>query len=96
MFPGGVGVQEGGYGAVKRGESTESDFVETASGVDTRDDRYEVLQLTTLWFVVLTFLQTGSGNLGGLGTAVGILAILLSYLLPATILVLLGSRLLED
>lgn len=44
----------------------------------------------------MIFLQTASGSAGGgFTTAVGILAVLLLYVLPVTILVVLGFRLLE-
>ena len=52
-----------------------------------------LIQLTTLWFVILIFIQTGSGGAGSLITAVGILAILLAYIIPVSILGLLVRRL---
>lgn len=55
-----------------------------------------IIQLTTLWFVILVFIQTGSGGSGPLLTAIGVLAIFLAYILPVTILVFLGVRLLGE
>ena len=55
------------------------------------------IQLTTLWFAALIFLQTDpSGTGGALITAVSIVAIVLSYVLPVTILGLLGFHLLTE
>lgn len=51
-----------------------------------------LIQLTTLWFVVLIFIQTGSGDANGLITAIGILAIFLAYIIPLVILGLLILR----
>jgi hypothetical protein len=59
-------------------------------------DDSAIIQLTTLWFVILVFIQTGSGGSGPLLTAIGILAILLSYIIPVTILGLLAIRLLGE
>lgn len=55
-----------------------------------------IIQLTTLWFVILVFIQTGSGGSGPILTAIGVLAIFLAYILPVTILVFLGVRLLGE
>ncbi len=59
-------------------------------------DDSTIIQLTTLWFVILVFIQTGSGGSGPLLTTIGVLAIFLAYLLPVTILVFLGVRLLGE
>ena len=59
-------------------------------------DNSTIIQLTTLWFVILIFIQTGSGGSGALLNAIGILAILLAYIIPVTILGLLAIRLLEE
>jgi len=54
-------------------------------------------QLTTLWFVVLVFIQTNPGNAeGGLITAIEILSILLMYALPVMILVHLVATFSEE
>lgn len=45
-------------------------------------ERTEAVQVLTLWFVVLIFLQTASSADNPLLTAVGIVAIVLSYVLP--------------
>ena len=58
-------------------------------------DNSTIIQLTTLWFVILIFIQTGSGGSGALINAIGILSILLAYIIPVTILGLLAIRLLE-
>ena len=59
-------------------------------------DNSTIIQLTTLWFVILIFIQTGSGGSGALLNAIGILSILLAYIIPVTILGLLAIRLLEE
>jgi len=51
-------------------------------------DRTELVQVLTLWFVVLIFIQTASGTSDSqVLDAIGIVAILLIYLLPVWILV---------
>lgn len=46
-------------------------------------ERAEFVQGLTLWFVVLIFLQTGSGDASHpLLTVVGIVAVVLSYAIP--------------
>lgn len=52
-----------------------------------------IIHLTTLWFVVLIFIQTGSEATNGLITAIGPLAILLALVVPFVILLLLLSLL---
>ena len=59
-------------------------------------DNSTIIQLTTLWFVILIVIQTGSGGSGALINAIGILSILLAYIIPVTILGLLAIRLLEE
>jgi hypothetical protein len=59
-------------------------------------DNSTIIQLTTLWFVILIFIQTGSSGSGALLNAIGILSILLAYIIPVTILGLLAIRLLEE
>jgi hypothetical protein len=57
----------------------------------------ETVQLATLWFVVMTFVQTGSTNAdSGLLTAVSLLALLLVWVLPAVILGRLALNVLAD
>lgn len=51
-------------------------------------DRTELVQILTLWFVVLIFIQTASGTSDSqVLDAIGIVAILLIYLLPVWIIV---------
>lgn len=59
-------------------------------------DDSTLIQLTTLWFVILVFIQTGSGGSGPLLTAIGILAIFLAYIIPVIIFGLLAIRLLGE
>ena len=51
-------------------------------------DRTELVQILTLWFVILIFIQTASGTSDSqVLDAIGIVAILLMYLLPVWIIV---------
>ena len=51
-------------------------------------DRTELVQILTLWFVVLIFIQTVSGTSDSqVLDAIGIVAILLMYFLPVWIIV---------
>jgi len=60
-------------------------------------ERSERLQVATLWFAVLIFLQTASGGSGNpILTGIGIVAILLSYLLPLYLVADLAAALLGD
>jgi hypothetical protein len=59
-------------------------------------DDTNLIQLTTLWFVILIFIQTGSDSASGLVQAIGILAIFLAYIIPVTILGLLVVRLIPE
>lgn len=54
-----------------------------------------LIQLTTLWFVILIFIQTGSDAANGLLTAIGILAIFLAYIIPFVILGLFVFQVIE-
>jgi len=56
----------------------------------------EVIQLTTLWFVVMIFVQTGGNADSAFLTAVGIFALLLVYVLPVVILGGLAASALRD
>lgn len=49
------------------------------------------IQLTTLWFVVLIFIQTGTDTANSLISVIGILALFLAYILPLIIVGLLVS-----
>jgi len=55
-------------------------------------DDSSLVRLLTLWFVVLTFIQTGSGGGNAVISAIGIFALLLAYALPAVILARLVER----
>lgn len=49
------------------------------------------IHLTTLWFVILIFIQTGPDTANGLMMAVGLLANLLAFAIPFVISLLLFS-----
>jgi hypothetical protein len=55
-------------------------------------DRTDALQAATLWFVVMIYLQTGSGSEGPLTLVVDLAALALVFLVP---LVLLGAAVVE-
>lgn len=60
-------------------------------------DRNELVQVLTLWFVVLIFIQTASGTSDSqVLDAIGIIAILLMWLLPAWIIIDLLSDFVGD
>jgi hypothetical protein len=60
-------------------------------------DRADLVQVLTLWFVVLIFIQTASGTSDSqVLDAIGIFAILLMYLLPLWILIELVSGFIAD
>jgi len=48
-------------------------------------DDTRIIQLATLWFVVLIYIQTGSGGGGAVNMAIRFIAILLAYILPITL-----------
>jgi len=51
-------------------------------------DRTELVQILTLWFVVMIFIQTASGTSDSqVLDAIGIVAILLMYFLPVWIII---------
>ena len=52
----------------------------------------DVVQLTTLWFVVVLFVQTGGSAENATVNAIGFLALLLVYVLPVVIAGRLVSR----
>lgn len=59
--------------------------------------RTELVQILTLWFVVLILIQTASGTSDSqVLDAIGIVAILLMYLLPVWIIVELISDFVEN
>ncbi len=60
-------------------------------------ERNELVQILTLWFVILIFLQTASGTTENqVLDAIGIVAILLMYILPLWILTELVSDLIGN
>ncbi|MFB6165239.1 MAG: hypothetical protein ABEJ31_08785 [Haloarculaceae archaeon] len=59
-------------------------------------DDSETVELLTLWFVVLIFVQTTSGGANPVVTAIGMFAIFLVYAIPVAIAASLVSRLLDD
>ncbi len=59
-------------------------------------DDISITQLVTLWFVVLIFVQTGSGGGSAVNMIIGIVAILLMYILPLTVVILTVLRLTDN
>ncbi len=49
-------------------------------------NKSEIVQLATLWFVVLIFLQTSSGNDGPVMMGIGIFALALLWVIPLYLL----------
>lgn len=58
-------------------------------------DRSEGWQVLTLWFVVMIFVQTGSGADNPIYTAIGLAALVLVYALPLYLLAGIGEQLLD-
>lgn len=56
----------------------------------------EVIQLTTLWFVVMIFIQTGGNADNPLLDVVGIFALLLVYVIPVVVVGRLAIGALRD
>jgi len=59
-------------------------------------DDISITQLVTLWFVVLIFVQTGSGGGSSVNMIIGTVAILLMYILPLTVVILTVLRLTDN
>jgi len=59
-------------------------------------DDISITQLVTLWFVVLIFVQTGSGGGSSVNMIIGTVAILLMYILPLTLVILIVLRLTDN
>ncbi|SDE01367.1 hypothetical protein SAMN05192552_10994 [Natrinema hispanicum] len=55
-----------------------------------------VIQLVTLWFVVLIYIQTGSGGSGAVNMIIETVAILLVYILPLTLIIFTALRLFDN
>lgn len=59
-------------------------------------DEIPGIKLVTLWFVVLIFLQTNGGSAdGALMTAVGLIAVLLSYTIPVALVIRVALHLVD-
>ncbi|SEW07694.1 hypothetical protein [Halobacterium jilantaiense] len=56
----------------------------------------KTIQLTTLWFVVMTFIQTAESGGNPLLSVLAIFAILLTYVLPVVIVGRLAAGVLRD
>ena len=57
-------------------------------------NKTDFFQILTLWFVVVIFLQTDSGDIGGIiGSVIAIIAVGLLYLLPLYLLAELSVKL---
>jgi len=59
-------------------------------------DDISITQLVTLWFVVLIFIQTSSGGGSAVNMAIELVAILLMYILPLTLVILIVLRLTDN
>ena len=59
-------------------------------------DNIRVIQLVTLWFVILVYIQTGSGGGGVVNMLLGTVAILLAYILPLTLIIFTVLRLIDN
>ncbi len=55
-----------------------------------------VIQLVTLWFVVLIYIQMDSGSSGGVNMFLGTVSILLVYTLPLTLIIFTVLRLVDN
>lgn len=58
-------------------------------------DDTRIIQIVTLWFVVLIYIQTGSGGGGAVNMAIGFIAILLMYILPLTLVIFVILQLID-
>lgn len=58
-------------------------------------DDSRIIQLATLWFVVLIYIQTGSGGGGAVNMAIGTIAIFLVYIIPLTLVIFLILQLID-
>lgn len=59
-------------------------------------DDTPVIQLVTLWFVVLILIQTGSGGGSGFNMAIETIAILLMYIIPLALVIFAVLRLTDN
>ena len=58
-------------------------------------DDTRIIQLATLWFVVLIYIQTCSGGGGAVSMAIGVIAIVLMYILPLTLVIFVILQLID-
>ncbi|SFT10321.1 hypothetical protein SAMN04488556_0150 [Halostagnicola kamekurae] len=58
-------------------------------------DDTRIIQVATLWFVVLIYIQTASGGGGAVNMAIGFIAILLMYILPLTLVIFVILQLID-
>ena len=58
-------------------------------------DDTRIVQVATLWFVVLIYIQTGSGGGGAVNMAIGFIALLLMYILPLTLVIFVILQLID-
>ena len=59
-------------------------------------DDIPVIQLVTLWFVILVYIQTSSGEGGAVNMILGTVAILLVYILPLILIIFTVLRLIDN
>ena len=59
-------------------------------------DDIPVIQLVTLWFVILVYIQIGSGGGGVVNMILGTVAILLVYILPLILIVFTVLKLIDN
>ncbi|RZV12065.1 hypothetical protein BDK88_0955 [Natrinema hispanicum] len=59
-------------------------------------DNIPVIQLVTLWFVILVYIQIGSGGGGVVNMILGTVAILLVYILPLILIVFTVLKLIDN
>jgi len=59
-------------------------------------DDIPVIQLVTLWFVILVYIQTSSGGGGAVNMILGTVAILLVYILPLILIIFTVLRLIDN
>jgi hypothetical protein len=59
------------------------------------ESRRKLRPLATLWFVVLFYIQTGSGGDGAVNMAIGVIAILLMYILPLSLVIFVILQLID-
>ena len=58
-------------------------------------DDTRIIQLATLWFVVLIYIQTGFGGGGAVSMAIGVIANVLMYIIPLTLVIFVILQLID-